>query len=45
VEASRHNAIRGVKSLLNTVAVVHVDIDVQHAGMYAEELEYAKDAE
>lgn len=31
VERDAHHAIRGVESLLNTIAVVDINVDVQHA--------------
>ena len=35
VEGHRHHAIRGVKGLLDAIAVVDIDIDVQNAGIHS----------
>lgn len=35
-----HHAIRQVEGFLNTVAVVHVNVDVQHPGMVLEQFQY-----
>ena len=39
VEGEGHDAVGGPESLLDAVAVVHVDVDVQHARVVAEELQ------
>lgn len=43
VERHGHDAVGEVKRLLDAVAVVHVDVDVQHAGMVLEQLQYGDD--
>mmetsp|Transcript_21460 Transcript_21460/g.55233 ORF Transcript_21460/g.55233 Transcript_21460/m.55233 type:complete len:327 (-) Transcript_21460:288-1268(-) len=39
VERARHHAVGGVEGLLHAVAVVDVDVDVQHARVVLEQLE------
>lgn len=43
VERGGHDAVGGVKGLFDAVAVVDVDVDVEDAGVVAEELEDGKD--
>ena len=42
VEGERHDAVAGPECLLDTVAVVDVDVDVEDPGVVAEELEDAE---
>jgi hypothetical protein len=34
MERSRHDSIGGIEGFLDTVSVVHIDIDIQHSRMY-----------
>ena len=43
VERACHDTIRSVESLLNTVAMMDIDIDVQDSGLEAKQLYYTKD--
>ena len=43
VKAARHHSIRSVESLLHTISVMNVDVDVEHARMVAQQLENAED--
>ena len=43
VEGDGHHAVGGVESLLDAVAVVDVDVDIQHALMHLEQLEDGED--
>lgn len=42
MEATRHNAVGGVECFFNSISVVTVDVDVEHAGICAEEFEYSE---
>lgn len=42
VERKCHDAVRGPKSLLNAIAVMNVNVNVEYAGMVKEELQYCK---
>mmetsp|Transcript_43560 Transcript_43560/g.130630 ORF Transcript_43560/g.130630 Transcript_43560/m.130630 type:complete len:274 (+) Transcript_43560:125-946(+) len=42
VERDRHHAVTQIEGLLNAVAVVDVNVDVQHAGVDLEQLQDAK---
>ncbi len=42
VEAARHDAVRGVERLLDAVAMMAVDVYVQHPWVCAQKLERAK---
>ena len=44
VERARHHAVGRVESLLDTIAVVNVDVDVENALMVLEQLEDCEDA-
>ena len=39
MEGEGHHSVCGPEGLLDAVAVVHVDVDVQHAGVVAQELQ------
>lgn len=43
VKATCHDAIRRVEGFLNTVAMMDVDVDVEHSGMIPKQLEDTKD--
>ena len=43
MKATRHNAIGGIKRLFDAVSVMAVDVDVEDAGVGAQELEDAED--
>ena len=38
-----HDAVRSVKRLLNSVSMVHIDVNVEDARMVPQELENSKD--
>ena len=42
VEATCHHAVRGVKGLFDAVSMMAIDVDIQHAGIYAQKLQYSK---
>lgn len=43
MEAARHDAVRRIERLLDTVAVVAINVNIQDAGEGAQELEDAQD--
>lgn len=43
MEARRHHPIGGVEGLLDTIAMVHVNVDVEDAGVMPQEFEDAED--
>lgn len=43
MEADGHDPVRVVEGLFDSITVVDVDVEVQDAGVHAEEFEYADD--
>ena len=42
VKRARHDAVSRVERFFDAVTVVAIDVDIQHAGIYAQKLQYSK---
>jgi hypothetical protein len=43
VERDRHDTVRGIKGLFNSITMVDIDIDIQNSLLEPEELDDAED--
>lgn len=43
METARHDPIARIERLLDAVPMVHIDVDIEYAGVRAQELENAED--